>query len=84
MPCKGKVSISPGPVVLLKLSLPGLQSHMLSVLIFLIQDVQDGEPRKGLRIRTLVGCLPEGMRFNYIVTLPFLPVSLRFFFYVQL
>ena len=33
---------------------------------------------------TLVGCLPEGMRFNYIVTLPLLPVSLWFFFYVQL
>ena len=55
VPSKSEVSLSPGPVVILKLSLPGLQSHMLWALIFLIQEFQAGEPNQGLRILTIGG-----------------------------
>lgn len=44
VPCKSEVSIS-----------PGLQSHMLWALIFLIQDFQAGEPNQRLGILTVVG-----------------------------
>ena len=54
-----------------------------------------GSPTSGLEFSLLwenlystvlqcVGCLPEGMGFDYIMTLPVLPVSLWFFRYVQL
>ena len=82
---KSGVCISHNPLGLPKLSPAGVQSQVVWGLVFLVQDLRDGEPSVGLRTLTPVG---EPLQCNYspvsvsptceyglyIMTQPLLPI----------
>ena len=94
MPFKSEVSLSRCPVRLLKLSPAGLKAKCSGNSSSRCRTPSLESPMWGSElsllcenlciviILQLVGCPPRGVEFDYISSLPLLPISLRFLLYV--
>ena len=89
MPFKSEFSITPGPLGLPIISPTGLQSQMLSGLVFLLQDPKAQTSQSFVRISAVIivlpfmNCSPGVLDLTIsVMTPPLLTVSLWFLLYI--